>query len=67
MVLFAIVLGYYTNFASIIRWNFLFFIFAADQLLFRLIDNAEPGRLLGQMVYFGAFLGIISLAARYKK
>lgn len=62
LVILAIALGWYSRLTSLVKANVLFFIFAADQLFFRVIDDspgAQPLRLVGQMIYFGLFLVIM--------
>lgn len=37
----------------------LFFIFALSQLIYRILEDAQPDRLVGQIIYFYGFLAIV--------
>ncbi len=37
----------------------LFTIFTVSQLIFRILENAQPERLIGQLIYYLAFLALV--------
>jgi hypothetical protein len=45
----------------------LFFIFFVSQLIYRILEHLEPGRLVGQIIYFTIFLIVVFTTRGAKK
>lgn len=65
----AVLVGLMSDFVSdrvILGSGVLFTIFTVSQLIYRILENAMPERLIGQLVYFLLFLLIVFVAKKVK-
>lgn len=65
-----IVIGILSDYLSqkrfVLAAGSLFGLFTVSQLVFRILENAMPERLVGQLIYFMLFLLVVYLAGLFK-